>query len=40
MLFDFKEVNRGKVLMANNTQCDIKGIGKIRIINTEGKDSH
>lgn len=38
MLFDFKEMNREKVLMANNTQCNIKGIGKIRIINSKRKE--
>lgn len=38
VLFDFKEMNREKVLMANNTQCNIKGIGKIRIINSKRKE--
>ena len=38
VLFDFKEVKGGKVLMANNTQCNVEGIGKIRITNTYGKE--
>ena len=36
VLFDFKEIDGGKVLMGNNTQCEVKGIGKINIINSEG----
>ena len=38
VLFDFKKVNGGKVLMANNTQCDVEGIGKIKIVNSDGKE--
>lgn len=36
VLFDFKELEGGKVLMANNTQSEVKGIGKIRITNEDG----
>lgn len=35
-LFDLEEFSGGKVLMANNTHCDIKGIGKIKIQNPDG----
>lgn len=35
-LFDFKKVSGGKVLMANNTHCDIEGIGKVKIVNPDG----
>lgn len=35
-LFDLREFNGGKVLMANNTHSDIKGIGKIKIQNPDG----
>lgn len=38
VLLDFKEVKGGKVLMANNTQCNVEGIGKIKITNTDGKE--
>ena len=37
-MFDFKEFNGGSALMANNTQCDIKGIGKIKIQNSDGSE--
>ena len=30
VMFDFKEFNGGPVLMADNIQCDIKQIGKIK----------
>ena len=36
VLYNYKDVNGGKVLMANNTQCDVKGIGNIKIRNTDG----
>ena len=36
VLFDLQEGDGSKVLMANNTQCKVKGIGKIRIINEDG----
>ncbi|CAA7021882.1 unnamed protein product [Microthlaspi erraticum] len=35
-LFDFKEVDGGKVTMGNNTYSEVKGIGKLKIINSEG----
>jgi len=38
VMFDLKEFNGGSVLMANNTQCDIKGIGKIKIQNSDGSE--
>ncbi|KAJ4885668.1 Retrovirus-related Pol polyprotein from transposon TNT 1-94 [Raphanus sativus] len=38
VMFDLKEFNVGSVLMANNTQCDIKGIGKIKIQNSDGSE--
>ncbi|WZZ59084.1 hypothetical protein YC2023_059191 [Brassica napus] len=31
-LFDFKEIDGGKVLMGNNTFSEVKGIGKLKII--------
>lgn len=36
VLFDFKEVDGGKVLMGNNTHSEVKGIGKLKIINSDG----
>ena len=36
VLFDFKEYEGGSALMANNTQGSIKGMGKIRIRNSDG----
>ncbi|XP_024007234.1 uncharacterized protein LOC112083440 [Eutrema salsugineum] len=36
VLFDFKEFDSGRVLMANNTHCNIKGMGKIQIQNPDG----
>ena len=36
VLYNYKDVNGGKVLMANNTQCEVKGIGNIKIRNTDG----
>ena len=38
VMFDLKEFSGGSVLMANNTQCDIKGIGKIKIRNSDGSE--
>ncbi|WZZ77670.1 hypothetical protein YC2023_098242 [Brassica napus] len=38
VLFDFKELDGGKVLMANNTYSNIKGIGKVRIENPDGSE--
>ena len=35
VLFDLQEGDGIQVLMANNTQCKVKGIGKIRIINED-----
>ena len=35
-LFDFKEFEGGKVLMRNNTFSEVKGMGKLKIINSEG----
>lgn len=37
-LFDFKEHDGGKVLMANNTHCKVKGIAKIKIYNSDGRE--
>lgn len=37
-LFDFKEHDGGKVLMANNTHCEVKGIAKIKICNSDGRE--
>lgn len=34
-LFDLKEFNGGKVMMGNNTYSEVKGIGKLKIINSE-----
>lgn len=39
VLFDFKEVNGGKVLMENNTQCDVEGIGKTNLLTLLEKKS-
>ena len=36
VLFDLEEFEGGRVLMANNTHCDVKGIGKIRIVRPDG----
>lgn len=36
VLFDLHDGDGSKVLMANNTQCEVKGIGKIRITNEDG----
>ncbi|KAF8090281.1 hypothetical protein N665_0480s0003 [Sinapis alba] len=36
VMFDFKEFDGGSELIANNTQCNIKGIGKIKIQNLDG----
>lgn len=36
LLFDFKEIDGGKVLMGNNTHSEVKGIGKLKIINPDG----
>lgn len=36
VLVDLKEGNGSKVLMANNAQCEVKCIGKIRITNEDG----
>lgn len=35
-LFDLKEFDGGNVLMANDTQSEVKGIGKIKILNPDG----
>lgn len=35
-LFDLKEFDGGKVLMANDTQSEVKGIGKVKILNPDG----
>ena len=35
-LFDFKEFEGGNVLMGNNTSSEVKGMGKLKIINSEG----
>lgn len=34
-LFDFEEVDGGKVLMGNNTYSEVTGIGKLKIINPD-----
>lgn len=36
VLYNYKDINGGKVLMANNTQCEVKGIGNIKILNSDG----
>ena len=36
VLFDLEDIEGGKVLMGNNTISEIKGIGKIRIMNDDG----
>ena len=36
VLFDFKEIDGGKVLMGNNTFSEVKGMGKLKIIKSEG----
>ena len=36
VLFNLQEGDGKKVLMVNNTQCKVKGIGKIRITNDDG----
>ena len=38
LLFDLEESDGGRVLMANNTQSEVKGIGKIQILNEEGHE--
>ena len=38
VLFDFKEFDGGKVLMANNTYGNIKGIVNVRIENPNGSE--
>ena len=35
-LFDFKEIDGGKILMGNNTFSEVKGMGKLKIIKSEG----
>lgn len=35
-LYDFEEVDGGKVLMGNNTYSEVKGIGKLKIVNPDG----
>ena len=37
-MFDLEESDGGRVLMANNTQSEVKGIGKIRILYEEGHE--
>lgn len=34
-LFNLEEFDGGNVLMGNNTQSDIKGIGKLKILNPD-----
>lgn len=36
LLFDVKEIEGRRVHMANNTHCEVKGIGKIKITNPDG----
>ena len=36
VLFDLQEGDGSQVLMANNTQCKVQGIGKFRIKNEDG----
>ena len=36
VLFDLEEFEGGRVLMENNMHCDVKGIGKIRIVRPDG----
>ena len=34
-LFDFEEIGGGKVLMGNNTHSEVKGMGKLKILNPD-----
>lgn len=36
LLFDLEEFKGGKVFMGNNTQCDVQGMGKIKVLNSDG----
>ncbi|KAL1206947.1 Retrovirus-related Pol polyprotein from transposon TNT 1-94 [Cardamine amara subsp. amara] len=36
VLFDLEEIDGGKVLMGNDTHSEVKGIGKLRILNPNG----
>src|SRR5690606_25529506 len=38
VLFDFVEVDGGKVLMGNNTYSEVKGMGKIKIVNPDSSE--
>ena len=38
VLFDFKEVNEGNVLMGNNTYSEVAGIGKLKIVNPDNTE--
>lgn len=37
-LFDFEESEGGKVLMENNTYSEVKGIGKLKIVNPDNSE--
>ncbi|KAG7592586.1 GAG-pre-integrase domain [Arabidopsis thaliana x Arabidopsis arenosa] len=36
IFIEFQEVDKGKVRMANNSSTEVKGIGKVRFVNTDG----
>ena len=38
VMYNYRDVDGGKVLMANNTQCEVKGIGNIKIQNSDGME--
>ena len=37
-MYNYRDVDGGKVLLANNTQCEVKGIGNIKIQNSDGME--
>lgn len=33
LMFDIEELNGGKILMGNDTYCEVTAIGKVKIVN-------
>ena len=38
LMFDVEEVNGGRILMGNDSYCEITAIGKIKIVNSDGSE--
>lgn len=38
LMFDVEKVNGGKILMGNDTFCEISAIGKVKIVNSNGTE--